>query len=582
MAKKQKESLAETHPEIAKEADGWDPKKFLAGSNKLMPWICSKGHKWIAPPSKRTGRGDGCPYCSGKKVLVGFNDLATTHPQVAREAFNWDPTSLSAGSNKRVAWRCSLKHVWNTSVAHRTGDKPTGCPVCTGRLVISGINDISTLFPNVATEAFGWNPKEVSPGSNKKRNWRCSKFHEWIASPNTRVSQNTGCPVCANLRILPGYNDLETLFPVIAKEASGWDPRLVGAGDGRIREWICEKGHVFRAQVLKRTKRNQGCPVCSNRKISVGFNDLATTHPDIAAEAYGWDPTKIVAGAGSKNQIDKFKKEWKCPKGHVYVATPASRTNRHHQSGCPFCSGNKNLLGFNDLATTHPEIAKEAEGWDPRTIRGSSRSRLSWRCPVGHLYTAFLSERKSGAGCPYCSGHKVLVGFNDLATTHPDIAATADGWDATSVSASSQYKKKWKCLEGHTWVTSVGNRKQGKGCPTCANTGFDPNDEGWLYFLNHSDWQMLQIGITNYPRIRLKTHSKLGWELIELRGPMDGHLVQQWETAILRHLRENGAEMANKIGIEPFDGYSESWLKDSFTFHSLREIMTIIDEKEGK
>jgi hypothetical protein len=101
------------------------------------------------------------------------------------------------------------------------------------------------------------------------------------------------------------------------------------------------------------------------------------------------------------------------------------------------------------------------------------------------------------------------------------------------------------------------------------------------YVLHHSDWAMFQIGIAHYPRIRLKTHSKLGWELIELRGPMDGHLVQQWETAILRHIRTNGGKMTDKIGLEPFDGYSESWLKESFTFGSLKKIMDVIDRESG-
>ena len=30
---------------------------------------------------------------------------------------------------------------------------------------------------------------------------------------------------------------------------------------------------------------------------------------------------------------------------------------------------------------------------------------------------------KADSGCPYCSGRKVLAGYNDLATTHPGIAA---------------------------------------------------------------------------------------------------------------------------------------------------------------
>ena len=122
--------------------------------------------------------------------------------------------------------------------------------------------------------------------------------------------------------------------------------------------------------------------------------------------------------------------------------------------------------------------------------------------------------------------------------------------------------------------------KGGTSCPSCSPLGFDPNKESWLYFLIHDQWLLLQIGITNDPETRLAKHKRIGWEVIELRGPMDGHLVQKWETAILRHIRTNGGKMADKIGIEPFDGYSESWLKESFTFHSLKEIMEVID-REG-
>jgi len=44
---------------------------------------------------------------------------------------------------------------------------------------------------------------------------------------------------------------------------------------------------------------------------------------------------------------------------------------------------------------------------------------------------------------------------------------------------------------------------------------------------------MLQIGITNFPDDRLGTHKHLGWEVLEVRGPMDGLLARNWETSIL-------------------------------------------------
>ena len=89
-----------------------------------------------------------------------------------------------------------------------------------------------------------------------------------------------------------------------------------------------------------------------------------------------------------------------------------------------------------------------------------------------------------------------------------------------------------------------------------------------------------QIGITNNPDKRLGQHQKLGWELLELRGPMDGHLTQQWETAILRMLKAKGADLSNAKIAGKFDGYSEAWTKATFPVDSIKELMRLTDEFE--
>ena len=43
-----------------------------------------------------------CPVCSGRQVLAGFNDLLTSRPELASEAFEWDPTTVSAGRGTTV------------------------------------------------------------------------------------------------------------------------------------------------------------------------------------------------------------------------------------------------------------------------------------------------------------------------------------------------------------------------------------------------------------------------------------------------------------------------------------------------
>ena len=132
-----KTDLQTLRPDIAKE---WDqnknklqPSKVGANSAEKVFWICPKGHSYQAAVFSRT-RGTGCPYCAGKKILQGFNDLATLFPGIASE---WHPTKngdltaadVTAHSNKRVWWFCNkCGKEWQTTVSTRTySGKDRGC-----------------------------------------------------------------------------------------------------------------------------------------------------------------------------------------------------------------------------------------------------------------------------------------------------------------------------------------------------------------------------------------------------------------------------------------------------------------------
>ena len=95
--KKEKQPLSVTHPELAKEADGWDPESITLGSSKKLSWKCIKQHTWDAPVSNRALQGTGCPYCAGKKVMKGDNDLASEHPELINQCDGWNPTEFFFG-----------------------------------------------------------------------------------------------------------------------------------------------------------------------------------------------------------------------------------------------------------------------------------------------------------------------------------------------------------------------------------------------------------------------------------------------------------------------------------------------------
>ena len=562
-------------PEIAAQAHGWDPSKVHHGEHKKREWICSASHIWQADVGVRTQKSNGCPVCSNKLLRSGANDLATLNKELAAQADGWDPTTVLIGSGLKLAWKCPLGHRFTASVYSRTSNSNRGCPTCSGKRIEVGFNDLATTNNEIASQADGWDPTTVTMGSSKIRPWKCAQGHKWTATVASRATRNRGCPICSGAQVQVGFNDLATTHSQLSKQAWGWDPTTKSKGSSEKVEWRCEKNHQWTATIGSRTISLSGCPYCSGLRPIVGENDLATTHPEIAAQAHGWDARTISRGSARTM-------EWKCPIGHIYKSTPGSRALEGN--GCPYCSGHQFLKGFNDLATRHPEIASEADGWDPSLFGRGSTKKMKWLCPKKHSYVTRISQRTiNQSGCPICAGRLVLAGYNDISTLFPDIAREADGWDPTLFVAGSNKKLRWKCEEGHHWMAIVNDRTYGsRGCPTCAKAGFDPNKDGWLYFLSHPEWELFQIGITNNPNKRVGTHLKSGWEVIEIRGPMDGHLTQQWETAILRLLRSEGADLSNSSVAGKFDGYSEAWSKSLFEVETISELMRLTEQFEEK
>ena len=92
-----------------------------------------------------------------------------------------DFESISVSSGEILNWRCSKGHEWSAVVYSR---KKNNCPVCAGKKIVPGLNDLQTLNPNLAME---WDldnelkVNEVSPNSHKTALWICKSGHKWEA-----------------------------------------------------------------------------------------------------------------------------------------------------------------------------------------------------------------------------------------------------------------------------------------------------------------------------------------------------------------------------------------------------------------
>ena len=218
-----------------------------------------------------------------KKVYV--SDFPELLAEWDYEKNRIDPASVTIGSHKKVWWKCIEGHSWNSMIKSKANGR--GCPYCSGRFAIKGVNDLETLFPMIAKE---WNykknnghyPNEYKAFSNQKVWWICSKGHEWQATIVSRTDRNTNCPICANQKVLKGYNDLESQFPKLVLEWNydkneGITPNQIIAHTGKKYWWKCKKGHEWQASVNSRIRGN-GCPLCSK--------ELKTSFPEQAVYYY--------------------------------------------------------------------------------------------------------------------------------------------------------------------------------------------------------------------------------------------------------------------------------------------------------
>ena len=178
---------------------------IVYGSARRVWWRCGRGHAWQISAYNRTGGADrGCPYCGDRKVLKGYNDLRTTHPEIAREwnkerSGDLKPTDVIASSNKRVWWKCKEGHEWSGLIANRArrGKADPGCPYCKNRKLLCGFNNLATTHPGIAAM---WHPrmnKRLKPTgvqavSRKPAWWRGECGHVCQMAVRDRVGGQAG------------------------------------------------------------------------------------------------------------------------------------------------------------------------------------------------------------------------------------------------------------------------------------------------------------------------------------------------------------------------------------------------------
>lgn len=279
----------------------------------------------------------------------------------------------------------------------------------------SQLTALRESHPKIATE---WSSsiqepnltaENVSYGSNKKVLWICSscstKFERTIVE-RTRFGDKPFCRSCKR-SYTENNNSLTKKAPQLKDEWSvnnAFSPDTTAYSSQVQVYWKCRKCKgEWKASVNSRTGINKtGCPLCSNRALKTGVNDLYTLRPDLllSIATSSFNPKTSLT-------TNSLELDWVCNKCGVHEKVSIRRRAKRNIS-CKSCSLRSVIYGVNDLYTQIPELASQ---WDklrnglltPHGVTPRSSVKVSWSCISGHSWSEAVSSRvKNNSQCPSC------------------------------------------------------------------------------------------------------------------------------------------------------------------------------------
>ena len=508
------------------------PNQVASKSSKKVWWKCENGHEWEATVINRTSHSSGCPYCSGRLVTVGINDLATTHPEIAAE---WHPTlngtlkptDVSSSVRRKVWWQCSKGHEWEAVVYSR---KQSGCPYCSG--------EMKTSFPE---QAIFFYFQRITTAYNRYQINSRTEIDIYLPDFKVGIEYDGAYFHKGNLSEVREKRKTETLSKmgislIRVKEVDSPESKV-----SDVNIIYCNKYHTSTElkNIIEQIFKVVGTIINRTLIVDVDINrdrskiyaqyiesekssSLLNTNPILSAQ---WHPykneklTPLMVSAKSNKKV-----WWKCEKGHEWQAVISSRTNRHN---CPYCSGQKVLKGENDLATVNPDLATQ---WHPSKnknltssdITANSSKKVWWLCDKGHEWQAAVYSRSIGSGCPYCANfnQRVLIGYNDLLTTNPILASewhpTKNGELSPEMFISGSSKKVWwRCKKcSNEWEATIRKRTSGQGCPYCSGRVaiLGKNDLETCYPEIAKEWDYDKNKDIKPNEVKPFSHKKVWWK----------------------------------------------------------------------
>lgn len=231
---------------------------------------------------------------------------------------------IAAYADGPIAILCLKCRCYSSRAPRHILNKPNACSICSGKELRVGVNDALTAQPRLKeiwnTELNSSTPENYTRQHAAKVWINCSKCRQTnLRKVSDAVNSPFSCVVCSGKKAAPGKGLSSSRSLMKTWDPSnGLDPETIPLNSTLIAKWICDRGHRWTVAIVHRAKLGWGCPYCSGQRVLKGFNDLATTFPELAQQVS--PRSKLSANEVSKSSWRELL--WECPKCSIEFSLP--------------------------------------------------------------------------------------------------------------------------------------------------------------------------------------------------------------------------------------------------------------------
>jgi hypothetical protein len=219
-----------------------------------------------------------------------------------------------------------------------------------------------------------------------------------------------------------------------------------------IMAWQCGQGHQWHAKGFD-IKTGDWCPICYKADRAIAMTALAAKHGGECKSSYVDEAMFLT---------------WRCAEGHCWSSLPHMVEKGVWCQQCVLQKTSNKTEAVHQLAQKLGEVCLSHRYVNAKT-------RLLWQCKNGHSKVAVYSAVLRGHGCKQCDvQHKKDRQFARLV----DLARELGGDCLSETYENITEDLRWRCGEGHEWVTTGDAIRRGQWCALCAGYAFIEKEGG--------------------------------------------------------------------------------------------------------